>query len=150
MKLLLICSSGGHIYEMFCLKDFWKDKERVWVSFQKPDVEDLLKDEQKVYWAAYPTTRNAKNTLKNLWLAQKVLREEKPDVIISTGAGVAVPFFYLAKPLGIKTIYVESITRINELSLTGKLVYPIVSRFLVQWEELAQKLPKAEYHGRIV
>ena len=57
---------------------------------------------------------------------------------------------WMAKPLGIKTIFVESITRINELSLTGRLVYPVVSKFLVQWEELAAKNPKAEFHGRIV
>jgi UDP-N-acetylglucosamine:LPS N-acetylglucosamine transferase len=79
-----------------------------------------------------------------------VLREEKPDMILSTGAGVAVPFFYLAKSMGIKTVLVESITRINELSMTAKLVYPIVDELLVQWEELAAKFPKAEFHGRIV
>jgi beta-1,4-N-acetylglucosaminyltransferase len=150
MKLCLIASGGGHIYEMFCLKEFWQNKDRFWVSFPTDDVKYLLREESQVYWAAYPTNRNAKNALKNLYLAQKVLRKEKPDLILSTGSGVAAPFMWMAKPLGIETIFVESITRINELSLTGRLVYPVVSKFLVQWEELAAKFPKAEFHGRIV
>jgi UDP-N-acetylglucosamine:LPS N-acetylglucosamine transferase len=149
MKLALICSSGGHIYEMFCLRDFWKDKERYWVSFPTQDVKYLLREEKSVYWAAHPTTRNAKNALKNLYLAQKLLRTNRPDLILSTGAGVAAPFFWLAKPLGIPTVYVESITRINELSLTGKIVKPIASHFFVQWDELARRVPGSVYHGRI-
>ena len=52
MRLLLIASSGGHIYEMFCLRDFWHDKDRYWVSFPTADAKYLLKDETEVYWGS--------------------------------------------------------------------------------------------------
>lgn len=150
MRLMLIASSGGHIFEMFCLKEFWQDKERCWVSFDTTDARYLLKDEKEVYWAAHPTVRNVPNLLRNLLLAQKLLRKNRPDMILTTGAGVAVPFLWLAKPLGIPTVFVESITRITELSLTANMVRPFVTKTLVQWPELVDQYPGVEHHGRIV
>jgi beta-1,4-N-acetylglucosaminyltransferase len=150
MKVALIASSGGHIYEMFCLKGFWETKERFWVTFKTSDAEYLLRDEKTVFWAAHPTVRNIKNLIKNLFLSWRVLRTMRPDVILTTGAGVAAPFLWIGRLLGIRTVFVESITRITELSLTAKLVYPVVDRLLVQWEELAEKYSKAQYHGRII
>ena len=150
MRLMLIASSGGHIYEMFCLREFWKDKDRAWVSFPTADAKYLLQDEQEVHWAAYPTVRNVPNLLRNLWLAQRLLRQARPDMILTTGAGVAAPFLWLAWLLGIPTVFVESITRISELSLTARLVRPFATRLLVQWPELVERYPGVEHHGRIV
>lgn len=150
MRLMLIASSGGHIFEMFCLREFWKDKDRCWVSFDTSDAKYLLKDEKEVYWAAHPTVRNIPNLLRNLVLAQRLLRKNRPDMILTTGAGVAAPFLWLAKPMGIPTVFVESITRITEMSLTANMVRPFVTKMLVQWPELVDQYPGAEHHGRIV
>jgi beta-1,4-N-acetylglucosaminyltransferase len=89
---MLIASSGGHIYEMFCLRGFWADKDRFWVTFPTADAKYLLQDEKEVYWAAYPTVRNVPNLLRNLVLARQLLRKHKPDMILTTGSGVAAPF----------------------------------------------------------
>lgn len=150
MRLMLIASSGGHIFELFRLKGFWKDKDRLWVSFPTADAKYLLQDEREVYWAAYPTIRNVPNLLRNLVLAAKLLIRHRPDMILTTGAGVAAPFLWLAWLLGIKTVFVESITRLTELSLTARLVKPFATRLLVQWPELVEKYPGVEHHGRIV
>ncbi|MGA8890111.1 MAG: hypothetical protein WB493_00990 [Anaeromyxobacteraceae bacterium] len=150
MRLLLVCSSGGHLFEMFCLREFWKDKERAWVSFPTSDAKHLLAGEAEVHWAAHPTVRNVPNLLRNLRLAWRLLDERRPDLILTTGSGVAAPFLWIARLRGIPTVFVESITRITELSLTARLVKPFVSRMLVQWPELAEKVPGVEYHGRIV
>ena len=149
-KLMLIASSGGHIFEMFCLREFWKDKERCWVSFPTADAQSLLRGENEVYWAAHPTVRNLPNMLRNLRLAWTLLRTVKPAMIVTTGSGVAAPFLWLAWPMGIPTVFVESITRISELSLTARLVRPFATRMLVQWPELLNKYPGVEHHGRIV
>ncbi len=149
MKLLLVASSGGHLFELFCVRDFWASKEHTWVSFATQDAEWLLRDED-VDWAAHPTNRNLKNLLKNAVLAWRVLRSRRPDVVITTGAGVAVPFLILARFFGIRTVFVESVTRISELSLSAYMVYPFLDCLLVQWEELAERYGKAQYHGRIV
>jgi beta-1,4-N-acetylglucosaminyltransferase len=148
-KLALIASSGGHLFQLSSLKEFWGNKDHFWVSFQTEDARYLLKDE-KVYWAYFPTNRNIKNLVKNLFLAIKIIRKEKPDAIISTGAGIAVPFLLIGKLFGKKTLYLESITRNEELSLSGRLIYPFVDKFLVQWPQLAEKFKKTEFQGRII
>lgn len=142
MKVCLVGSSGGHLTHLHLLQDFWKGEDRFWVTFDKEDSRSLLKDERR-YWCHYPTNRSIKNLLKNSWLAWKVLRKEKPDLIISSGAGVAVPFFYLGKLMGAKLVYIEVYDRISSPTLTGKVVYPITDRFVVQWEEQKEFYPKA-------
>lgn len=148
-KLALVASSGGHLFQLSSLKEFWSDKDHFWVSFETQDAKYLLKTE-KVYWAFFPTNRSIKNLVKNFLLAFKVLKDEKPDAIISTGAGIAVPFILAGKIMGIKTLYLESITRSEELSLSGRLVKPFVDKLLVQWPQLAEKNKKSEYQGRII
>ena len=78
-----------------------------------------------MYPCYYPTNRSLKALLINTRIAWKVLRKEKPDVIISSGAAVAVPFFYLGKLMGKKLIYIEVFDRIDKPTVTGKMVYPI-------------------------
>ena len=126
----------------------WQKKDRFWVTFDKEDARSLLEGE-RVYPCYYPTNRNLKNLLKNTVVAWKVLRKEKPDLLISSGAAVAVPFFYLAKLMGKKLIYVEVYDRIDKPTLTGRLVYPIVDCFIVQWEEQKQVYKKAVNLGSI-
>lgn len=150
MRLLLIASSGGHIFELFCLREFWKDKDRAWVSFPTADAKYLLADEAEVHWAAYPTVRNPPNLVRNLFLAVRLLRRLRPDMILTTGSGVAAPFLWVARLLGIPTVFVESITRITELSLTARMVKPFATKLLVQWPELVERYPGVEHHGRIV
>ena len=87
--------------------------------------------EERFYPCYYPTNRNVKNTIKNTILAFKILRKEKPDLIISSGAAVAVPFFWLGKLFGAKTVYIEIFDRIDKPTLTGKLVYPVTDKFIV-------------------
>lgn len=148
LKICLVGSSGGHLTHLYMLKPFWKDKKRFWVTFDKEDARSLLKDE-KVYPCYFPTNRNIKNLIRNTFLAIRVLKKEKPDLIISSGAAVAVPFFYLGKLFGTKTIYIEVFDRINKPTLTGKLVYPVTDRFIVQWEEMEKVYPKAINLGSI-
>ena len=148
MKVCLVGSSGGHLSHLKLLQSYWEDKDRFWVTFDKEDARSILETE-KVYSCHYPTNRNIKNLLKNTILAFKVLRQEKPDLIISSGAAIAVPFFYIGKLYGAKTVYIEVFDRINSPTLTGKLVYPVTDKFFVQWEEMKKVYPKAVNLGSI-
>ena len=148
MKVCLVGSSGGHLTHLYMVKPFWQDKERFWVTFNKEDANSILEGEQ-VYHCYYPTNRSLKALLINTRLAWKVLRKERPDVIVSSGAAVAVPFFYLGKLFGMKTIYIEVFDRIDKPTMTGKMVYPVTDRFIVQWEEMKQVYKKAINLGSI-
>jgi len=148
MKICFVGSSGGHLTHLYMLKPYFKNKDRFWVTFDKEDARSILKNE-KVYNCYYPTNRNIKNLIKNTFLAIKILKKEKPDLIISTGAAVAVPFFYIGKLFKAKTIYIEIFDRINKATLTGKLVYKVTDKFIVQWEEMKEVYPKAINLGSI-
>ena len=149
MKYCLVCSSGGHFLQLYALRNLWEDHERFWVTFLGNDTRFFLNNEKR-YWAFHPTNRNIRNLINNFSLAFNLLRKEKPDIIISTGAGVSVPFIYVGKLLGIKTVYIESLARVKRLSLTGRLVYPFSSFLLVQWPELAEKYKKAIFKGNVI
>ena len=148
MKVGLVCSSGGHLTQLHQLKPFWQKHERFWVTFRLPDSESLLAGED-VVWAYFPTTRNASNMFRNFLLALRVLSRRRPDLIVSDGAGVAFPFFVVARMLRIKTVYVEVYDRIDSPTLTGKLCRPFTSLFLVQWEEQRRFYPRAQVIGRL-
>lgn len=148
LKVCLVGSSGGHLTHLYMLKPFWKNKNCFWVTFDKEDAKSLLENE-KVYPCYYPTNRSIKALIKNLKVAYKVLKKEKPDLIISSGAAVAVPFFYIGKIMGAKLIYIEVFDRLDKPTMTGRMVYPITDKFIVQWEEQRKVYKKAINLGSI-
>lgn len=136
-RVLFVCSSGGHLDQLLRLAPWAADKERVWVTFPLPDARSRLADE-RVVWAFWPTTRNLPNLLRNARLAWRTLRAERPDLVVSSGAGVALPFFVFARLRRIPTAYLEVYDRFETRTLTGRLCRPWASRFLVQWESQAE------------
>lgn len=143
----LVASSGGHLLQLVHLSAGLPDLSWRWIAFDTPDARHLL-TERDVSYAHHPTNRNIRNLLRNLRLAWRLVRRERPRVVISTGAGVAVPFLWAARIYGARVIYVESFARTSGLSLTGRLVRPVVHRLFVQWPEAAGDR-KAEFVGSI-
>jgi UDP-N-acetylglucosamine:LPS N-acetylglucosamine transferase len=78
-----------------------------------------------------------------------VFIKERPDVVITTGAGFAVPTCLYAHFFGKKMIYIESFARMKTLNKSGKFLYKYADLFIVQWEELLKYYPKAVYGGWI-
>lgn len=143
-----MCSSGGHLLQLLELKPAWDAFERVWVTFDKSDAGSLLRGERVVH-AHGPTNRNLPNLLRNLRLANSVIATERPAAILTTGAGLAVPFAWVGRLRGVPSVYVESFTRIEELSLTARLVSPVASRLYVQWPELAGQVSGPRFAGNL-
>jgi UDP-N-acetylglucosamine:LPS N-acetylglucosamine transferase len=146
-SVLLVASPGGHLLQMLALKPAWSDLDRSWVTLRSTDVEYLLEGEDVVYGYG-PTPRNVGNFLRNLLVARRVLRDYDPDVVVSTGAGLALPFFILGRIQRRRLVYIESITRVQRLALTGRLVYPLTDAFFVQWSSLSS-LRRARFHGSV-
>lgn len=146
--LLLVCSTGGHLLQLVALRDAWEPFTRAWVTFDKSDARSLLHDERVTY-AYGPTNRSVKNLLRNLVLAWRVVGKVRPRVIVTTGAGVAVPFAWVARLRGASVVYVESLARIEGPSLTYRLIAPIASKRYVQWPELAAELPGTRFAGNV-
>lgn len=135
MKICLPTSSGGHLTQLMQLRPFWSQHDRFWVTFDKEDANSKLAGE-RVYRCHYPTNRNVPNLLRNACLAVRVLRRERPDVIVTTGAAVAIPFFLVGRLMGAKTVYVEVIDRVDAPTLSGRVCRPMADLFVVQWPEM--------------
>lgn len=134
---------------MLALKPAWRGAERSWATLGGADVASLL-SEEKVAIGHGPTNRSVRNLFLNIGFAWRTLRQQRPDVILSTGAGLSVPFFLIGKLLRIRLVYVESVTRTESLSLSGRLVYPLADRFFVQWPVAATRRRRAEYAGSVL
>lgn len=148
MAVLLVCTPGGHLLQLLGLRPAWDGLSRAWVTYDSSDARSLLASEH-VFFARGPGTRNVKNFLRNLPLAWRLVRELRPVVILSTGAALAVPFAWVGRALGAKVVYVESLTRIESVSLSYRLVSPVADRLYVQWPELAQRTRRARYAGNV-
>ena len=148
-KICIPTSSGGHLTHMVLLEPIWsRAADRFWVTFDKADANAKLAGE-RIFHCYYPTNRNVWNLIRNSILAFKLLREERPDLIISSGAAVAVPFFRIGKLCGSKLVYIEVFDRIDKPTLTGRIVRCICDAFVVQWEEQLKVYPGSVNLGSI-
>lgn len=148
-KVCIPTSSGGHLTHMRMLMPLLDQAaDRFWVTFDKEDANTALAGE-RVYHCYFPTNRNIRNTVRNTLLAVRVLRRERPDLILSSGAAVAVPFFLVGKLLGAKTVYVEVFDRVDAPTLTGRLVRRMADLFVVQWPEMESVYPGSVNLGSI-
>lgn len=141
--ILLVCSSGGCFESLQQLRPFWSSHERLWVTPRTATAEAALAEE-RVVWSYSPTTRHIPNLLRNLALAVTVLARHRPSLVLSTGAGVAVPFVVLGRLLGARTVFIESITRVTSLSLSAQLCLRFLTVLYVRWPQLQQQVPRAE------
>jgi len=146
--LLLVCSTGGHLLQLVALREVWQDFPHAWVTFDKSDARSLLAGE-RVFYAHGPTNRNVPNLFRNLRLAVRLVRELRPRVVLTTGAGVAVPFVWIGRVFGARAVYVESFTRIDRPSLSLRLIAPFADRVYAQWPELRVAVPQARSLGSV-
>lgn len=150
VDVLLVCSAGGHLLQLWSLRAAWDGHTRAWVvaSHEGSDVLSLLADEPHAF-AYSPTTRNLWNAARNVVLAWRLVGRLRPKILVTTGAGVAVPFTWAARLRGVRTVYVESFARSGRPSLSCRLVRPVVDRVYVQWPELAATVRGARYAGTV-
>lgn len=146
MKVGLVCSAGGHLAQLLWLHPFWSAHDRFWIVLDKPDARERLAGE-RTYYAHGPTNRAPVTAVRNLALAHQVLGQERPDVIVSNGAGIAVPVFLEAHRRGIPTVFLEVYDRIERPSLTGAMLAPLATRIVAQWPEQLDAYPHADLLG---
>ena len=145
MKLCLVCSAGGHLTEIVNLKGVYNKYDHIFVTVRKKQSEQLA---SKTYFIE-DIIRKILPFVINFAQSLTILLKEKPDVVITTGAGTALPLCYLAKFFRKKIIFIESFARVTSPSLFGKLLYPIADLTIVQWKYLLKYYKKAIYGGPI-
>jgi beta-1,4-N-acetylglucosaminyltransferase len=149
IRIALVCSHGGHLTEMLELMAAFEGCELFFVTYASQRVEELER-RYRVY-AVDNIGASPVRLLRSLPAAWHILRCERPDVLVSTGSEIAIPFFALAKLARIRTVFVESYCHVRTPSGTGKVVYPFSDVFLVQWPQLLEAYgPKARYEGGLL
>lgn len=149
MKITLVCTQGGHLTEALQLLDALQGYEIFIVTHHSVRDEDV-QNIASAYFLENMAERPLQ-TLQVFFSALTILLREKPDVILSFGADIALPFFFFGKMLGQKTIFIESLCRTESLSRTGKIAYWMVDVFWVQWPQLLDVCgPKARYMGAVI
>ena len=148
-RVMFASSAGGHLAQLMRLEPWYRDHDVLWMTFDLPDAVGLLAG-RDVVWAHHPTTRSLKNLIRNTWLALKETSRMRPDLVISSGAAIAVPAFYVGKLFGAKTIYVEVVDRIDTRTLTARLVSPVCDLVLAQDESQVRLFPGSHLIGRLL
>lgn len=145
IRVCCVSSHGGHLHELSeAVKDVIGSK--CWITYRTKHTRNLLKNKRH-HFIIDPVTSKLK-FLINAIQSFAFLLIERPEVIISTGAGIAIPTMILGKYLlGSKIIYIESAAAVEEPSKTGRFMYKYADLFLIQWETLRQFYPKAKYVG---
>lgn len=147
IKVCIVSSCGGHLTEVRCLADAYAGYQHFYVLNDRSILpHDMI---GRTDFIAH-SERDWK-VLLNLWEAFCILNRERPSVILSTGAGPVVPFGIIGRLFfNTRVVYVETITRIEKPSMTGRIMYYLAHDFFYQWESLRAFFPKGTYSGPLL
>ncbi|HOE67185.1 MAG TPA: PssD/Cps14F family polysaccharide biosynthesis glycosyltransferase [Candidatus Hydrogenedentes bacterium] len=146
IKICLTCSHGGHLTEMLELQEAFEGHDTFYFCYDA-DTTRRLPNAHLIPNMA----RNPVEFVKNLFRVHRLFKREKPDLVISTGAEIAIPVAINAKWRGIKMLYIECGAQVTRPSITGRLLYWLADWFYVQWPELLPRYgPKAMLRGSLV
>lgn len=149
-KICFTASSGGHFEQLMMLKSLM-DKYDSFIITEKTGY-SVIKDDRKVYYLKQVNRHEKTFIFKmivNLFISFKIFINEKPDIVISTGALATIPICVLSKIFRKKIIFIESFAKVTSPTLTGKLVYKFADQFYVQWEQMKEHYPEAICKGGI-
>lgn len=147
MKVCIVSSCGGHLTEVRCMREAYEQFDYFYVINDKIDLPEDMRN--KTYFISH--SERDWRFFQNLWQAVRILVKEKPTVILSTGAGPVIPFSIVGRIFfHVRVIYIETITRISEPSITGRIMYWISHYFFYQWRPLKKHFPKGRYGGPLI
>jgi len=149
MKICLAASGGGHLSQMLKLSDSWQKYETFYITTAEI-VREQLQRFGRVYVVGECNRRSLWRTVKVLLHCMKIIFLERPDVVISTGAAAGCISCFLGKLIGAKVIWVDSITNVERLSVSGRMVKFISDLFFVQWPELTAKYRGVQFAGTVI
>jgi beta-1,4-N-acetylglucosaminyltransferase len=158
MKLIIVLGEGGHSYELLKLIGFLRNSYDYHYVISRDDnlsanwiqcpgaICRVIRPRGRHTGVLHAMFRTTLSGIQSAWILLRV----RPDAILSAGPAIAVPMSVIGKLFGVQIIFVESACRFSSLSLTGRMMYRLADLFFVQWPQLAGRLPRAIYAGRLV
>lgn len=155
--VIFISSTGGHLTELLQLSPLF-DKYNSFIMTEKTKNNLSLKDkfDKQLFFMIPGTYTGLINKLKypfilgmNTIISFFIFLKIKPDCVVTTGSHNAVPMCYIAHAFKKKIIFIETFAAVEQPTKAGKMVYKIADHFVVQWEDMTDFYPKAEFGGWI-
>ena len=153
-RVMFISSTGGHLNELLQLKDMFSKYDYSLIT-EKTKSNLYLKKKygKRVSFLIYGTKHHILTypfkLIANCFISLFYYFKYHPDYIITTGVHTAGPMCCIGKIFGSKIIYIETFANMVTKTATGKLIYPISDKFIIQWESMKKLYPKADFGGWI-
>lgn len=149
LRLCVGASAGGHMTQLLKLAPCWADQDSFFVTTLDL-VAAPLRPHGPVYVIGECNRERPWRILGVLWRAFRVVWRERPDVVLTTGSLPLALVCLAAKLRGAKVIWIDSVTNVARLSMSGRFVRPFADLCLTQWPHLASARARIEYAGELV
>jgi UDP-N-acetylglucosamine transferase subunit ALG13 len=121
-RAVLCASTGGHLAQLVRLRARLNiAADPLWMTFDHPQARSLLRGE-RVHYLPYIASRDYAGVRRAIRPVWRLLNDESPEVVVSTGAAVALAALPLAVAQRRRAVYIESVSRFDGPSVSGRLL----------------------------
>lgn len=144
----MVSSTGGVLLDLLALRPWWSRHRVSWVAVAGPDTREVLAAEQ-VTWSEELTARQPGELVRATLAARAHLRQDRIDLVVSAGTGVAVPYFLAARTVGVPTWWVETLNVIAGAGMAARICARAADLVVVQHSTMLADYPRALYVGEL-
>jgi hypothetical protein len=146
--VLAVTSSGGVLLDLLALRPWFGRHDTAWVAVPDVDTREAL-DDERVYWLPDCERGSSRSLVRRFVDASRVLAHERPDVVVSAGTGIAVPFFVAAKLRRVPSVWIDTFNVVDRSGRVARLCSRLAALTLVQREQLLSLRPRAHLIGEL-
>jgi UDP-N-acetylglucosamine--N-acetylmuramyl-(pentapeptide) pyrophosphoryl-undecaprenol N-acetylglucosamine transferase len=151
LRLALVASGGGHVRQLLDLEPVWRDHDRFFLTEDTALGRSIAERERTHFMAHFAVgqarlgapLRMVRDAARNGFSSAKVIFSERPDVLITTGAGASFFAVVCARLIGARVILLETFARFDRPSKFARWTSPLAHEIIVQSSALAAYLPRA-------
>lgn len=147
-SILLLACGGGHLNELLKLRELWAGHDPVLITEDSPLGRKLAREMPVRFVPHFAFGQRQQKSLPamasafvgNLRANARAMAGLRPDLVITTGAGSVFPAAVIARVRGARIAFVESLARLTEPSLFGRMVSPFADCIVTHSEPVAKAL----------
>jgi hypothetical protein len=147
-RILLVSSSGGVLLDLLALGPWWARHHAVWAVVKAPDSISALAGE-RVHWIREASIRRPIGLITGLAQAWRIIRKERPQLVVSAGSAPAIAYFFFARALGIPTFWLSSLNILTTPGISAKICTRLTSRVLLQQSSMRGAHPDGVVIGEL-